>query len=80
MTTKLYPSLNANWRTLFAFIVPSLIGVFLFMTPIPNGEGMTIPIAKFAKELQMLVAPFVNLLILTVISITVLLSFFAQFL
>ncbi|MGO3442466.1 MAG: YjiH family protein, partial [Pseudoalteromonas distincta] len=38
-----------TWRTWFTFLVPSLIGVFLFMTPISTSQGMTIPIAVMAK-------------------------------
>ncbi|MFY8325949.1 YjiH family protein [Pseudoalteromonas sp. ZZD1] len=37
------------WLT---FLIPSLIGVFLFMTPVPSGEIMTIPIAVMAKAIQ----------------------------
>ncbi|MFC3032217.1 YjiH family protein [Pseudoalteromonas fenneropenaei] len=58
------------WRTLIAFTVPSLIGVFLFMTPVPVGEVVTIPIAVMAKKVQELVAPFIHPLIVAIICIT----------
>lgn len=34
------------------FIIPSLIGIFLFMIPIPYQDGWTIPVAILAKELE----------------------------
>src|SRR5690625_7837203 len=34
------------------FIVPSLIGVFLFMTPVKYGDGFTIPVAVLADIVQ----------------------------
>ncbi|TQF73103.1 YjiH family protein [Pseudoalteromonas luteoviolacea] len=67
-------SSQVNWRTWFAFLVPSLIGVFLFMTPVPEGEGMTIPIAKMSKILQGWTEPFIHALILAIVCITGLLS------
>lgn len=62
------------WRTLFAFTVPSLIGVFLFMTPVPVGDVVTIPIAVMAKNVQQFVAPFIHPLIVAIVCITGLMS------
>lgn len=66
---------------LLKFIIPSLIGIFLFMIPIPNDEGVTIPIAKLAGWLQGLFGtaiPFSLPAIMTiVITITAALSFLA---
>ncbi|KID58561.1 membrane protein [Pseudoalteromonas luteoviolacea] len=70
-TTQTSP---VNWRTWFAFIVPSLIGVFLFMTPVAIGDAMTIPIAVLAKELQNLTSPFIHALIVSIVCITGVLS------
>ncbi|KZN67032.1 membrane protein [Pseudoalteromonas luteoviolacea S4060-1] len=67
-------SSQVNWRTWFAFLVPSLIGVFLFMTPVPDGEAMTIPIAKLAKALQELTGPIIHALIVSIVCITGVLS------
>ena len=36
------------------FIVPSLVGVFLFMLPIKTEDGLTIPIAILADSVQTL--------------------------
>ncbi|WP_394200483.1 YjiH family protein [Shewanella waksmanii] len=39
-------------RTILTFIVPSLIGLLLFMTPISYNDAITIPIAIISKGLQ----------------------------
>ncbi|KKE85118.1 membrane protein [Pseudoalteromonas luteoviolacea S4047-1] len=70
-TTQTSP---VNWRTWFAFLVPSLIGVFLFMTPVAIGDAMTIPIAVLAKELQNLTSSFIHALIVSIVCITGVLS------
>ncbi|WP_425589656.1 YjiH family protein [Guptibacillus hwajinpoensis] len=66
---------------LLKFIIPSLIGIFLFMIPIPNDEGVTIPIAKMAGWLQGLFGttiPFsLSALMTIIITITALLSAYA---
>lgn len=38
-----------NWLVL---LIPSLLGVFLFMTPIPADKGLTIPVAVMANQLK----------------------------
>ena len=78
MTTQLSGDKSIDLRTFFAFIVPSLIGVFLFMTPVAIGEAMTIPIAVMAKSLQAFVAPFISELILGIICLTGLMSAFVN--
>ncbi len=63
------------------FVIPSLIGIFLFMIPIPNGEGVTIPIARLAGWLQGLFGPVIPAtlpaVMTVIISITALLSIVA---
>ncbi|KAF7773999.1 hypothetical protein PCIT_a0368 [Pseudoalteromonas citrea] len=78
MTTQLSGDKSIDFRTLFAFIVPSLIGIFLFMTPVAIGEAMTIPIAVMAKSLQAFVAPVMSELILGIICLTGLMSIFIK--
>ncbi|QLJ09353.1 MULTISPECIES: YjiH family protein [unclassified Pseudoalteromonas] len=70
---------RSNLRTLFTFFVPSLIGVFLFMTPVPIGEAMTIPIAVMAKAVQEWIAPFALGLITTIVCITGVMSLIIKF-
>lgn len=44
------------------FLIPSIIGVFLFMIPIPYGDGITIPIAIFSKFLQGALSNYLTLI------------------
>ncbi|KHM49499.1 membrane protein [Pseudoalteromonas distincta] len=59
-----------TWRTWFTFLVPSLIGVFLFMTPISTSQGMTIPIAVMAKAVQAMMLGSAQTIITLIICIT----------
>lgn len=58
-----------HWRTLFALIVPSLIGIILFITPVQIGEVLTIPIAAIAKSIRTILATSVTLIVTLVITI-----------
>ncbi|MGA9290710.1 MAG: YjiH family protein [Anaerobacillus sp.] len=79
--------MNSNHQTnlssegIMKFVIPSLIGIFLFMIPIPNGEGVTIPIARLAGWLQGLFGPIIPAtlpaVMTVIISITALLSIVA---
>lgn len=69
-----------HWRTLFAFIVPSLIGVFLFMTPVPLGDVFTIPIAVLAKQVQQLVASHITAMVTGIICFTAIFGLFVKLL
>lgn len=72
---------NLTSSGILKFALPSLIGIFLFMVPIPNEEGVTIPIAKLADWLQVFFAESVPVSLPQVmtflITVTVLLSFIA---
>ena len=68
--SQLSTSPQYDWRTWFAFLVPSLIGVFLFMTPVSSGEAMTIPIAMMAKAMQVFFADTAQAIITAIICIT----------
>ncbi len=73
--SQLSTSPQYDWRTWFAFLVPSLIGVFLFMTPVSSGEAMTIPIAMMAKAMQVFFADTAKAIITIIICITGVSSF-----
>lgn len=42
------------------FIVPSVVGILLFMTPVPAEDGVTIPIAILSNALQALLGNFIQ--------------------
>ncbi|CAM5221824.1 hypothetical protein UACE39S_05998 [Ureibacillus acetophenoni] len=54
MTTKFTP------YTWFLFIVLSVVGIFLFITPIDLGEGLKVPIAILANTLSANVVSFIH--------------------
>lgn len=53
--------------TFFMFLIPSLIGLFLFMAPISYQESFTIPVAILAKTLQAALSDFIVPLICAII-------------
>ncbi|WP_105254527.1 YjiH family protein [Pseudoalteromonas sp. T1lg75] len=71
MTTS-QPRTMAN--TLLTFLIPSLIGVFLFMVPIPWDGQIKISVAILADMLRQALAPIASTLLLVIISMTGLLS------
>ena len=63
-----------HWRTLFTFIVPSLIGALLFLTPVKIGAAYTIPIAAIAVSMQALLSSSVTSIVTVVVTTTALMS------
>jgi len=60
------------------FIVPSLIGVFLFMTPVKYGDGFTIPVAVLADIVQDVLADQLSLIMVIILVLTAILTVVAQ--
>lgn len=74
LLTRQQYSLGDNLR----FIVPSFIGVFLFMIPIPSSDGLTIPIAILANWIQDLLADQLSAIMMIIIVITGIMSVIAK--
>lgn len=49
-----YEDASPNRASIWMFIIPSLLGLLLFMTPIAYEDGVTIPIAILASEFKAL--------------------------
>ena len=52
------------------FLLPSLLGVFLFMAPIEYQDTLTIPIAVLAKSVQTMFDGMLTAIVTFVISLT----------
>ncbi|MFN7249643.1 MAG: YjiH family protein [Anaerobacillus sp.] len=59
------------------FILPSLVGLLLFIVPISSGDSITIPVAFFAKTLNDLLGSAVPTITVVIIALSVLGSFIA---
>lgn len=57
-------------HNLFKFLFHSLLGIFLFMLPIPYNDSITIPIAILSSGLQKLIAPQIQIVLFTIILIS----------
>lgn len=55
--------------TWLLFLIPSIVGVVLFMIPLPDGDAMRVPIASLANILSGWVAPFIQWIALITIAI-----------
>ncbi len=53
---------------LWMFLIPSLIGVFLFMAPISYDGSLTIPVAILAKSIQALFGDSLVAIVTTIIA------------
>ncbi|MEI2665879.1 YjiH family protein [Rossellomorea sp. LJF3] len=60
------------------FIIPSLLGVFLFMIPIPGKDGITIPIAVLSGLLQDWIGSYVPFIMTGLIILTVIGTFITK--
>ncbi len=54
-------------KTILTFIIPSVIGLLLFLAPISYQDGLTIPIAIVSKGLQSLLGDSLTLIITTIV-------------
>lgn len=60
-----------NWLIL---LLPSLLGVFLFMTPIPAEKGLTIPVAVMANQLKMTLGSWMPYLLALIVTVSAVLT------
>lgn len=69
-----------NYRLIdhFKFIIPSLIGVFIFIIPIKTADGVTIPIAILANWVQTLLENQLSAIMMVIIVITAVMTLIAK--
>lgn len=70
------PAVNTR-RNLLMFLVPSLIGILLFMTPVVYDGNVTIPVAVLAKLVQRVFADYLVAMVSAVITTTMLMTLIA---
>lgn len=63
-----------TWKNYLLFIIPSLIGILLFITPVSTSDGTTIPIALLAGFVEEALAPYLSLIMLLIILVTAICS------
>jgi len=65
---------DPNFKNLLRFLIPSIVGILLFMTPISYLGEITIPVAIFSKAVQNLLADSLPAIITILISATAILT------
>lgn len=63
---------------LIKFLVPSLIGIILFMIPVKIEGNLTIPIAVFSNALQKLLQQQLPLIMTVIVTATFILTFITK--
>ena len=61
---------SVSWMTRFKFIVPSLLGMFLFMCPVKQGDKITIPIAVLSEWIQIVLGDTLPAIVLALTSVS----------
>ena len=61
-------------KGLWKFLVPSLLGVLLFMTPVPWDGGITIPVAVLAKSFKAALGSHAVTIVTSLVALTSVLS------
>lgn len=79
VTTEISAKKSHNLTTILTFIVPSLIGLLLFMTPVSYQGDITIPIAIVAKALLSLLGDSITTVVTGVVLFTALLTLINKF-
>lgn len=69
---------NHNFQKILKFIIPSLLGVFLFMIPIPWNGSLTIPVAIFSKLIISLLGEYLPIISVVIISISAALAIISK--
>ncbi|MEK4298410.1 YjiH family protein [Oceanobacillus sp. FSL W8-0428] len=67
-----------SFSNIVKFIIPSLLGLFLFLYPLPTEEGFTIPIAYLAGMLEGAIENYLSLIMMIVIILTAIFTISAR--
>lgn len=70
---------NFQLRDHLKFIIPSIIGIFLFMTPFKTTDGFTIPIAILAGFVETTISSYLSLIMMIIIVLTAILTISIRF-
>ncbi|WP_434360424.1 YjiH family protein [Parasalinivibrio latis] len=70
--TQTIKNIPVTTRNLIMFVVPSLLGIFLFMTPVAFGDSVTIPIAVMAKSILAVLGDEATVVVSTIVVLSAL--------
>ena len=69
-----------NLRNVLILIIPSLLGLFLFMTPVVSEKGLTIPVAMLANALKQILGGLMPLILTCIVCFSALLTLLTKLL
>src|SRR5690625_3313409 len=65
---------TSRWTDHIKFLLPSLFGIFLFMTPVKTTDGFTIPVAILAGWVEVTLKDYLSLMMMIIIVLTAVLT------
>ncbi len=74
------PKFNFSSTQFFKFFLPSLLGILLFMTPIPDENGFSIPVAVWSKKIGDWISDYVQIIIIGCVLVSVFLTLWTKLL
>ena len=69
---------NISFKGILKFLIPSLIGIFLFMIPLPINGNITVAVASLSKGLQGLLNNYLTAIMTTIIVISAIGSIYTK--
>lgn len=69
-----------HWMDHIKFLIPSLLGIYLFMTPVQTSDGFSIPIAILASWVESRLTNYLSLIMMCVIVLTAIITLVMKFL
>lgn len=70
---------NISKKDIMKFLIPSMIGIFLFLIPIPYNDSFSVPIGLVSDELQNILGDFLLYVVVAITSIVAIISTWATF-
>lgn len=72
------PQFNFSRTQFLKFFIPSLLGILLFMTPIPDDNGFSIPVAVWSKKIGEWISNYVQIIIIICVLASALLTLYVK--
>lgn len=71
------PKISKKYKlpSVLKFLIPSFLGILLFMIPIPSADSITIPIAVLSSEVQYFLGNYMNTILWIILTISAFLTF-----
>jgi nucleoside recognition membrane protein YjiH len=70
--------MSKDKKRFYKFLIPSLLGLFLFIIPFPYKDSFNLGMAIISDFLETIFEPYIGIIIITVICISAIISFLCE--